>query len=158
LAISHRRTRWTLRERLQSCGERCCGVVRPCFFVYRELEIGETRQSFLGIENAQAGDDCAGRKRRDGKARKRRRAHACQAGAGVHDLPGEFAVLERGERCLARNGPFALECQWQRCAGNKIERVSRGPDQRFAPHQTPFRRSKRTLGEHHVEPSRIELF
>jgi hypothetical protein len=36
-----------------------------------------------------------------GRARKRRRAHACQARTGVDDLPGEFAVLERSERCIA---------------------------------------------------------
>jgi hypothetical protein len=28
----------------------------------------------------------------------------------------------------------------------------------FSPHQTPFRRSERTFGEHHIEPSRTELF
>jgi hypothetical protein len=54
-----------------------------------------------GIENAQTRDNRACRKRRNGEARKRRRAHACQARARVDDLPGEFAVLGRRERCLA---------------------------------------------------------
>src|SRR6202042_2984752 len=88
---------------------------------------------------------------------KRRRAHACQARAGIDDLPGEFAVLERSERCLAGDRLLAVQRQWQRRAGNEIERVGRGPDQRFSPYQTPFRRSERTLGENHVEPSRVEL-
>ena len=54
------------------------------------------RQAFLGIENAQACDDCARRKRCNGETRKRRRAHAREAGAGVDNLPGEFAALHPG--------------------------------------------------------------
>jgi len=54
--------------------------------VDRELKVGQTREACLGIENAQARDDRALRKRRSGEARKSRRAHACQARARVDDL------------------------------------------------------------------------
>jgi pimeloyl-ACP methyl ester carboxylesterase len=35
-----------------------------------------------------------------------------------------------------------------------MPRIGRRPDQRFARHQTPFRRSERTASEHHVQSSR----
>src|SRR5580700_3491322 len=101
VASSNRRAQRTLRKCQKSCGERRCRLVRPGLFVDRELKVGKTREACLGIENAQARDDRARRKRRNGETRKRRRAHACQARARVDDLPSEFAVLERSERCLA---------------------------------------------------------
>jgi hypothetical protein len=59
----------------------------------------------------------------------RRRAHACQTGAGIDDLPGHFVVIERGECSLARNGALAVQGERQRRTRNKVERVGRSPDQ-----------------------------
>jgi len=62
-------------------------LVRSRLLVDRELKVRKRRQPLFHAENAQARDQRAGRKRGDGDARKRRRAHACQTGAGIDDLP-----------------------------------------------------------------------
>jgi hypothetical protein len=83
MAFSNRRPRWTSNKCQHSCGKRRGGLVRPRLFVDRELYVGQTRKACLGIENAQAGDDRALRKRHNGEARERRGAQACQARAPV---------------------------------------------------------------------------
>src|SRR6202043_3663981 len=155
--ISDRRARWSLCKRQQNRSQCRGGLVGLRLLVDRELEVRKPRQPFFHTENAQARDQRAGRKRGDGEARERRRAHARQTGAGIDDLPGQFVVVERGECSLARNGSLAVQGQRQRRTRNKIERVGRGPDQRLTPHQTPFRGSERALCEHNVKPPRIEL-
>jgi hypothetical protein len=40
---------------------------------------------------------------------------------------------------------------------DELKRIGRGPDRGFAPDQASARSAERTLGEHHVEPSRVEL-
>src|SRR6476659_2151594 len=79
MAFSNCRPRWTSCKCQHSCGKRRGGVVRPRLFVDRELYVGQTRKACLSIENAQARDDSALRKRRDGEARERRGAQACPA-------------------------------------------------------------------------------
>jgi hypothetical protein len=83
--------------------------------------------------------------------------------AGSHS--GGGSRLPSRSSCVVvhhgRDRPLAIRRRRQRRhrAGTEIERLGRGQDhRRFSPHQTPFRGSERTLGEHHVEPPRIELF
>src|SRR5437899_5432016 len=155
--ISDRRARRALCKRLQNRSQ-CRGcLVGPRLLVNRKLKVRKSRQPLFHAENAQARDQGAGRKRGDGEARKRRRAHARQTWAGINDLPGQFVVVERGERRLARNGSLAIQGQRQRRTRSKIESVSCSPDQWLTPHQAPFGGSERALREYDVEPPRIEL-
>ena len=138
MASSNRRAQRTLRKCQQSCGERRCGLLRPGLFVDRELKVGKTREACLGFENAQARDDRALRKRRNGEARKRRRTHACQARARVDDLPGEFAILERGERRLARYRLLAIKRQRRR----RVKRFARPLDDVAPRRRRAFRQGR----------------
>jgi hypothetical protein len=52
----------------------------------------------------EADNQRAGRKRGDGEARERRRAHACQTGAGIDDLPGQ-ACARRSCQIARRDRP-----------------------------------------------------
>jgi hypothetical protein len=95
-----------LRERQQNCSERRCGLLAGAS---RELNVGQTREACLGIENAQARDDRALSKRRNATPASAAAYNVCQALARVDDLPGEFAVLERRERCAAAVSAFTAK-------------------------------------------------
>jgi hypothetical protein len=92
---SDRRARWSLCKRQQNGSQCRGGLVGPRLLVDRELKVRKPRQPFFRTENAQARDQRAGRKRCDGEARERRRAHACQTGAGIDDLPGAPSAASR---------------------------------------------------------------
>src|ERR1700735_4587884 len=72
-----------LRRDLAPIVQRCAadqrrgGFVGPRLLVDREVEVRKRRQPLFNSEDAQARDQRAGRKRGDGEARERRRAHAC---------------------------------------------------------------------------------
>src|ERR1700733_13276960 len=107
----------------------------PRLLVDRELEVRKRRQPLFNSEDAQARDQRAGRKRGDGEARERRRAHACPTGAGIDDFPGQLALVERGQCSLATNGSLPIEGQRQGRPHKQTDRLPPRPTTQ--PHPPP---------------------